>query len=433
MPAPPLRSLLSLAFLATVIAPSAPAQGGSPIDLGKRTARSKYQIGRIYEVQELPDGRIVASDIKEGAFRLVDLAKGEDVLIGKQGDGPDQYRMARSVLPLPGDSLMLYDPAGRKGLHLGPDGQAGAMVPLTLPAGTRGVLPSAADGAGRLYYTVSEFDTTLKAMKPAATLRRLSPGAGTIEDVTQVSMRRADQVQAKGMLVFPFRDAWAVRRDGLVARVVADSYQVVWIRDGHETGRTGPLPYQPITISQAEQQAISDSIHQGIKNMVSMAGPANRTIGDGAVSFGSGGGSGGGQVIMITRGGDGGAAPAPAAAGGGDGIRITSLGGATGTQPANFNPADIPIAPFPATKPAIATSGTVAAFDPNGALWVARERVRGDNVPKYDLIVEGRGIVGQVKLPAGTRLVGFGRNAVYLAHPDGDAEWLEKYPLPAIK
>ena len=95
-----------------------------------------------------------------------------------------------------------------------------------------------------------------------------------------------------------------------------------------------------------------------------------------------------------------------------------------------FNPADIPIAPFPETKPAIPSSGIVAAFDPNGTLWVARERVRGDNTPKYDLIVEGQGIVGQVKLPANTRIVGFGKSGVYLARVDGDAEWLERYPLP---
>ena len=184
----------------------------------------------------------------------------------------------------PATRLWLYDPAGRKGLHLGPDGQVGAMVPLAAPAGTRGVLPTAADGSGRLYFTVFEFDTVSKTMKPAATLRRLSPASGAVDDVTQLKMRRADQLHAQGMLIFPFRDAWAVRKDGLVARVMADSYQVIWTRDGQVTGSTGPLPYTPIPISTAEQQAISDSIHQGMKNMIGAAGIAgqpNRAIGDG--------------------------------------------------------------------------------------------------------------------------------------------------------
>jgi hypothetical protein len=432
MPVRRLTSLLAVVAFAAVLAPPARAQGTAPIDLGKRSARSKFQLGRIYSVQELPDGRIVASDIKEGAFRLIDLVKGDDVLIGKQGDAPDQYRMARDIFPLPGDSLWLYDPAGRKGLHLGPDGQVGAMVTLVVPAGIRGVFPSAADGSGRLYYTVAEFDTVSKMMKPAATLRRLSPAAGTIEDVTQVDMRRADQVQAKGLLVFPFRDAWAVRKDGLVARVMADSYQVIWTRDGHEAGRTGPLPYTPILISTAEQQALSDSIHQGMKSMMGatgIAGQPTRIIGDGGggarIAFGDGGG--GGNAVFITRTGDGAAATASAGPPGG----APGAGRGAG-QPITFNPADIPIAPFPDTKPAIPSSGVVAAFDPNGTLWVARERVRGDNAPKYDLIVEGKGIIGQVKLPANTRIVGFGKNGVYLARVDGDAEWLERYALPKI-
>lgn len=432
-----LTSLFSIAVLVAVLAPPARAQGPAPIDLGRRTARSKYQLGRIYTVQELPDGRVVATDIKEAAFRLIDLVKGEDVLIGKQGDEPGQYRMARDILPLPGDSLMLYDPAGRKGLHLGPDGRVGAMVPLALPAGTRSILPSAADGSGRLYYMYAEFDTATKAMKPTI-IRRLSPASGTIEDVTPINMRRADQAQAKGLLVFPFRDAWAVRQDGLVARVMADSYQVIWSRDGHETGRTGPLPHTPIPISTAEQQALSDSIHQGMKAMMNSAGIAgqpNRAIGDGAgggraIAFGDGGGGGGGGTVQVfVRGGDGGGAPA-GAAGGGSGTTVSRSGPG---QAMTFNPADIPIAPFPATKPAIMSSGLVTIFDPNGTLWVARERVRGDNTPKYDLIVEGKGIVGQVKLPANTRIVGFGKSGVYLARVDGDAEWLERYPLPNNK
>jgi len=432
MPVRRLTSLLAIAVFVAVLASPVRAQGTAPVDLGKRSARSKYQLGRIYSVQELPDGRVVASDIKEGAFRLIDLIKGDDALIGKQGDEPDQYRMARDILPLPGDSLWLYDPAGRKGLRLGPDGHVGAMVPFAAPAGSRGILPTAADGSGRLYFTVSEFDTVARTMKPAATLRRVSPASGSVEDVTPINMRRADQVQAKGLLVFPFRDAWAVRKDGLVARVMADRYQVVWLRDGQVTGRTGPLPYTPIPISTAEQQAISDSVHQGMKNMVGTAGIAgqpNRVIGDGggggrAVAFGDGGG--GGSIQIFTRGsGDGGAVPASSSA---------ANGGGRGTgQAMTFNPADIPIAPFPETKPAILSSGIVAAFDPNGTLWVARERVRGDNTPKYDLIVEGKGIVGQVKLPANTRIVGFGKSGVYLARVDGDAEWLERYALPVTK
>jgi hypothetical protein len=434
-----LATTLSATVLLAALASSAPAQGTTPVDLGKRVARSKYQLGRVFAVQELPDGRVVASDTKEAAFRLIDLATGGDALLGKQGDGPDEYRTATAVLPLPGDSLLLYDALGHKALHLTPSGDVAAVIPVAVPSGSRFFTLSATDGSGNLYYTVTEFDTAAKAMKPSASLRRLVQGGTTDQELMRINIRRADQAHAQGILVFPFRDAWAVRNDGLIARVLADSYQVIWSRDGHETGRTGPLPFQPIAISAAEQQAITDSMRQGMKNMVSsvgMAAPANRTIGDGGggqtIMFGDGGGGGGTQVFVM-RGGDGGGAPPAGAdrAAVEAGRAAGQAAGASG-QSFTFNPSDIPIAPFPATKPAIASSGLVAAFDPNGSLWVARERMRGDNAPKYDVIAEGKGIVGHVKLPANTRLVGFGKNGVYLARLDGEAEWLERYPLPKM-
>src|ERR1019366_6775791 len=81
-----LATTLSATVLLAALASSAPAQGATPVDLGKRVARSKYQLGRVFAVQELPDGRVVASDTKEAAFRLIDLATGGDALLGKQGD-----------------------------------------------------------------------------------------------------------------------------------------------------------------------------------------------------------------------------------------------------------------------------------------------------------------------------------------------------------
>ena len=80
-------------------------------------------------------------------------------------------------------------------------------------------------------------------------------------------------------------------------------------------------------------------------------------------------------------------------------------------QAAMARMADIPAANFPAAKPAVPSSGTIvaAAFDANGMLWVARERVHGDVVPHYDVIAEGKGVVGHVNLPPKSRLVGFGK------------------------
>jgi hypothetical protein len=38
-----------------------------------------------------------------------------------------------------------------------------------------------------------------------------------------------------------------------------------------------------------------------------------------------------------------------------------------------------------------------------------------------------------VNLPEKTRVVGFGKGVVYLAHADGQEEYLERYPLPKVQ
>jgi hypothetical protein len=95
--------------------------------------------------------------------------------------------------------------------------------------------------------------------------------------------------------------------------------------------------------------------------------------------------------------------------------------------------ADIPAENFPAAKPALPSIGTnILLFDGGGLLWVPREHVRGDLVPHYDVIAEGKGIVAHVNLPPGTRLIGFGKNAVYLARTEDGSDWLERYTMPKM-
>ncbi len=111
---------------------------------------------------------------------------------------------------------------------------------------------------------------------------------------------------------------------------------------------------------------------------------------------------------------------------------VTGAGGAQVVTPGAMNFGDMPFGKFPETKPPIVSSGVVAMFDNAGNLWVARERVHGDVVPHYDVIAEGKGVIGHVNLPIGTRLVGFGKNAVLLAREEDGSDWLERYTMPKM-
>ncbi len=414
------RGSITTGLLVMTLAPAARlvAQATAPtVELGKRDARSKYAFGHLVAVAELPDGRVVASDAREAAFRLLDLGHGTDSLIGRQGDAAEEYASAGTVLTGLGDSLYLFDGRGQKFLRLAPDGHLAAPLRYAPPsdASHHVGLPMVMDASGRVYAVCFDIDTAARPMHLSQAVCR-GTGAGAEEKVLSLDSHAPTAAAGNGVQIFPFRDAWAARRDGTMALVVADSYDVVWSRDGHEIGRTGPLPYQPIPLTAAEQRAATDSVHemmQALRTPIAMPpGNGGRTT----VSDGGGGMAGG--VMFISR--DGGGA-ASATASGGAPQHMTMAA-----------PADMPIAPFPPFKPPIPSGGTVAIFAPDGLLWVARERAHGDRIPTYDVIAEGKGVVAHVRLPPDTRLVGLGQHGVYLAHRDGDEEWLERYVMPTV-
>ena len=448
------RSRLPLPFgaiaLTLALAGSVAAQSAPTLSLGKPAARSKYTLGRLFSMQELPDARVIASDVKEQAFRIVDLKSGEVGIVGSQGDDAGSYRAASNVLRLAGDSLGLYDPAGRRMLHVTPQGTVAALVALPTMSNTRriGTLIGA-DQNGALYFTLPEqFDTATKALTGIAGVTRFSPRADADEPQLTFRTRRADQTKPAGMLPFVYRDAVAIRSDGLMARVVADTYEVVWARNGREIGRTGPLPFTPVMLTAEEQQAVKDSIVDGVMAMMA-AGGRGGPGGSGGTSFSSdgaapamasGGGGGGGQRIVIVGGSAGGGAPIFIGGSGGatfatrmDGGDAKGAGGDTKVVTnAPFDPADITFGEFPAYKPPMPSGNNVAMFDGNGNLWVERTSTHGDAVTHYDVITEGKGLIARMILPIGTRLLGFGRNAVYLARPDEGSDWLERYAMPKM-
>ena len=453
MPSKRLAATLTAAALIATLAGSIAAQTAPSVTLGKATAKSKYTLGRLFSMQELADGRVVASDIKEQIFRLVDLNKGGVDVVGTQGEDANSYKSASVVLRLPGDSLGLYDPLSRRLMTVSSKGDVGRFIAMPATSNNRRIgTPIGADQNGALYFTLPEtFDTVAKAPTGSAGITRFSPGADADEPQMTYRTRRADQTKLTGMMPFIFRDAVAVRSDGLMARVVADTYQVVWGRNGRETGRTGPLPFAPIMLSETEQKAVKDSVIEGMKAMMAGGGGQVQTFGAGGGRGGAAGpvrmteigGGGGGEHTIVMMGGGGGSGTVMVGGAGMDvavvrgAMEAKAAGGAAGdtkvVSNAPFNPADLKFGEFPAYKPPMPALGnTVAMFDGNGNLWVARSTTRGDNVPHYDVIAEGKGLVGRVNLPEGTRLLGFGKNSVYVARSDEGSDWLERYAMPRM-
>ena len=74
---------------------------------------------------------------------------------------------------------------------------------------------------------------------------------------------------------------------------------------------------------------------------------------------------------------------------------------------------------------------TLAA--PDGKAWVRRTNAAADSAGRYDVLDQSGRLIARVALPLRTRIVGFGREWIYLVLTDeDDLEYLGRVPLPRL-
>lgn len=93
---------------------------------------------------------------------------------------------------------------------------------------------------------------------------------------------------------------------------------------------------------------------------------------------------------------------------------------------------------WPATKPAFGYLGSgefsAVSVAPDGTVWVRRLTDAKEPREHHDLFGGGGGLLGQVVLPPGRALRGFGRGVIYTVRRDAvGAEYLSRSPLPLLR
>ncbi|MEO5800386.1 MAG: hypothetical protein ABIZ70_06320 [Gemmatimonadales bacterium] len=374
----PFPRLLAAAALVALCHPAS----AQTLGLGTPQARSSEGFSRLFAATELANGKVLVSDFQEKLLKLVDFAGKKVETVGRQGDGPKEYRSAFSLLHIAGDSILVYDAFGRRTLRLSPLGEIvrTERIPETMFTGGMSA-PSGIDSEGRLYFQVDTYDPELRSLKQLGNIYRWKLGTDRKEPMLEIATRRLDQVQPGKIVPYRYHDAWAIRPDGVIGRVVADGYEVLWYRDGKLIGRSGKLAYEPIRLTHEEQAAHNDSL---------------LTMPAGSASVGGG-----------------------------------NSGGAKKRVPDSW--IDQNLGTWPEFKPPVVDGFGAARFDPAGNLWILRTRALHDSIPKYDVVSQSRGLVRQITLPPHSRVIGFSKSSVFVAHADeDDLEWLERYPLPRI-
>ncbi len=105
-------------------------------------------------LREMPDGRLMITDGISQILAWVNLEAGTMEQIGREGQGPREYRTPDALYPWPGDSTLLVDLGNTRLTVLGPNGEFARTMPIARQVGDLLVvaLPHAVDVEGHIYY-----------------------------------------------------------------------------------------------------------------------------------------------------------------------------------------------------------------------------------------------------------------------------------------
>lgn len=337
-------------------------------------------VAHITAAAELPDGRVVVSDHLTPAVVVLDPATGQSAPLGAIGAGPGQYVGPGGLYPAPDGSIRLLDRAQARVLVITSSGTFGEPYSVevkgvrTSSSGDRDHLQL--DARGFSYFS-DRFGQFLGSRGPSPTMplvrfEPMSQGRESIADLDLPETTRIDRgdgmILTRGVHGSP-ADGWAVAPDGRVAIVRGEPYRVDWIAADGRLTRGPEIAHAVLPMTQADRQAyLSRSAH----------GPS--------ASLGTGGASGGGGAAINT-----------------------------GIEPS-----------FAETKAPFAPEHVFVSFD--AEVWVERTPPAGVAAVVYDVFDGGGRRVTRIEFPPRSRLVGFGRDAVYVRETDANGrQMLKKY------
>jgi hypothetical protein len=373
----------------------APTPLSGQIELTEPTASFPEDFGAIQTVRELPDGRVLLGDPLSKALYVVDMDGGTRTVVGREGEGPEEYRQPDAVWPLPGDSTLLVDLGNGRLVALGPDLGFGPTWPLTVGDFQPGqplvlAIPQGVDGQGHLF--IREMGGMSGGPLPdSANILRIDRGTQStervarfkIQDMTQTSSGGANnQNVAISPVPLSYEDAWGVAPDGSVIVVRSGDYHVERIAPDGTVTQGGAIPFDPVGIGTAEKEEYVAELGRsggGIRVGVQVVN------GEMAMSFARGGGENTREIDQYT---------------------------------------------WPEEKPPI-YSGRIPV-DASGRAWV-RRHVDAGEPSTYDVFDENGSLLETVLLGHGKRVVGFGNNTVYVvSYDEFDLNYLERYAMPAF-
>jgi hypothetical protein len=353
--------------------------------------------GSIQTVRELPDGRVLVADPLGKALYVVDMETGERTVLGREGQGPEEYRQPDAVWPLPGDSTLLVDLGNGRTVALGPDLTFGPTWPIHRGDFQPGqplvlALPQGVDGEGNVYARQMGGGLGGGAYPDSANILRIDRDSGASEPAGNFKLQSVTQTTSGGannqqVAISPIplspQDPWGVAPDGSVFIVRSGDYHVERIAPDGAVIRGPAVPFDALDIGTAEKE-----------EWVAENGRSGGGIGIG--------------VSMVNG-----------------AMSMTFSRGGQSTQRR-----EIDNYTWPEEKPPV--YGGRIPVDLLGRAWV-RRHVEAGEPSTYDVFDGSCNRVGTVLLEPGKRIIGFGSNTVYVvSYDEFDLNYLEKHLMPGF-
>jgi hypothetical protein len=395
------RNLLRLALalgICLALSATVPGSGAADAQIAQPNASFPQDFGSIQTVRELPDGRVLVADPLGKALYVVDMASGQRQTIGREGEGPEEYRQPDAVWPLPGDSTLLVDLGNGRLVAMGPDLGFGPTMPIQVGDFQPGsgnplvlALPQGVDSQGNIYARETGMGTG-GSYPDSARVLRINRTDKTHQPVATVKIRSVTQSTSGGandrmVRIAPIplspEDPWGVAPDGSVVIARSGDFHLERIALDGTVTKGQPVSFTPESIGTPEKE--------------------EHLLEDGR--------AGGGVGVTVQM--------------DGSSIRMGFARGGTGGRNRELDQYD-----WPEKKPPF-YSGRIP-IDPLGRAWVRRHVDAGDP-STYDIFDEAGSRVGNFRLENGNQVVGFGKGSVYVvAYDELDLSYLQRYAMPVF-
>ncbi len=254
------RAILAAAL--TLGASHLDAQGRFAMSFARPTWTSSQPFTDPVSVRELPDGRVLLSDVDEPALFLISAGGRTRTQLGRSGAGPGEYTAPTLLLGLQGDSTLLLDRDARRFLVIDPHGALVSTTPF--PPALTNAVPwlRASDRAGRLYFQATAFgrgpgESVSILRWNRATDRIDSIGsfaAASPEPVTRTM--NGHTVTTRSVMPYAAVEDWAIGSAGDLAVVQPAPYSVEWRQSDGSRHRGSVVRTPSIAVTDADRRRV---------------------------------------------------------------------------------------------------------------------------------------------------------------------------------